>query len=134
MTLFHLPGNKISYNPTTKILESPLTWMNSRGLSGDPSNRILSSEIRKPLCLAVKSAFTKFTKTLDMGSIRPLVIMARRSLVSRSSGARAEAYVTFTDFTPLPPAISWTASLPSFSASSTNGFSSARTCRFQERI
>ncbi|KAG7014967.1 hypothetical protein SDJN02_22598, partial [Cucurbita argyrosperma subsp. argyrosperma] len=82
-----------------------------------------SSDILSPLCLAVKSAFTKFTKTLEIGSMRPLVIMARRSLVSRSSGALEEAYVTFTVFTPLPPATNWTASLPNFSASSTNASS-----------
>uniref|UniRef100_A0A0A9DQP9 Uncharacterized protein n=1 Tax=Arundo donax TaxID=35708 RepID=A0A0A9DQP9_ARUDO len=61
------------------------------GVSGEPSNKILSSVMRTPLCFAVKSAFTRLTKTLEIGSINPLVIIARRSLVSRSSGARAEA-------------------------------------------
>uniref|UniRef100_A0A7C8ZTT1 Uncharacterized protein n=1 Tax=Opuntia streptacantha TaxID=393608 RepID=A0A7C8ZTT1_OPUST len=62
-------------------------WMDSSGLSGEPSRRMRSSVMRSPLCLAVKSAFTRFTKVLEIGSIRPLVIMALRTLVSRSSGA-----------------------------------------------
>ena len=92
-------------SPDSDIAEANLdstfaiwTRMKSSGLSGEPSRTILSSDILITLCLAVKSALTKFTNTLEMGSMIPLVIMARRSLVSRSSGALAEAYVTFNSF------------------------------------
>jgi hypothetical protein len=92
--VYYLLGTDVIkwHNLCTKLIETPskIPRIYLNEFDGDLRSTIDPdhSEMQTPHYFVVKSAFTKFTKELEMNTMRPLMIMAHITRVSRSSSTR----------------------------------------------
>mmetsp|Transcript_15202 Transcript_15202/g.45841 ORF Transcript_15202/g.45841 Transcript_15202/m.45841 type:complete len:404 (-) Transcript_15202:444-1655(-) len=114
---------------STAVLKAafwPLSVTDRLVSTSEPAEGRVVSVITRPRFLASRSAFTRFTVAVVTCSRMPLMTMARRRRVSRSS-PRGDSYVIPTSVKPPSPPTSCTAVRPRPAARDTNGCSSFRT-------